>query len=299
VSNLAIRNTYILRVNTHGLGAQSKSMQAKKIMLAATLSLILAATLTTIPAYALTGNIYPDSTHSFVGLVVFYSLDANGNKIPVSISSGILLSPTILLTTAHSCVTETVMVCFDKGPITWSINNGQLQIQGVTAAFEGTAYPHPEFQISQKNTGLPDAIHNDLAVIVLQEPVPLSVVDTYAQLPTAGLVDTLRAKTDVTLVGYGFELSSGVIMRNYAFAKTVSGNFAWSDEFIRCSANSGNGRGGINSGDSGGPVLLGSTNVAIALHSYTVNANCQGVSYHARLDLPQVLDWIREVSQFD
>ena len=99
--------------------------------------------------------------------------------------------------------------------------------------------------------GLSDFMHNDLAIIILEEPVPTSVVSTYAQLPTAGLVDSLPKKTDVTLVGYGIQSALPVIMRNSASAKTVSGNFAWNDEFIRCSANPGQGRGGITNGDSG------------------------------------------------
>ncbi|MGD6934577.1 MAG: trypsin-like serine protease [Candidatus Bathyarchaeia archaeon] len=273
-------------------------MHFNKLKISATLTIIIAITLSTIPANAITGNSHPDNTHSFVGLVVFYSLDANGNQSPVSVSSGILLSPTTMLTTAHSCVTNNAIVCFDEGPITWSLNGDQLQINGVTSTYKGTAYINPEFQIGQSNS-LPEFIHNDLAIIILEEPVPSSVVDTYAQLPTLGAVDTLSTRTDVTLVGYGFDSNTGVIMRNYAYSRMLSGNFAWSDEFIRCQASKGNGRGGINNGDSGGPVLLGNTNVVIALNSYTVNANCAGVSYHARLDLPQVLDWIAEVSQFD
>lgn len=263
-----------------------------------TIILVLTAiiTLSATPVYALSSNNQPDNKHSFVGLAVFYSLDASGNKIPVSLSSCILLSPTIALTTAHSCVTDEVIVCFDQGPITWSISGNQLQIQGVTSTYEGTVYINPDFSMTEKG-GLPEAVHNDLALIILDEPVPSSVVSTYAQLPTAGLADTLPKKTAVTLVGYGIQSSSPeFLMRNYAYAKTVSDNFAWSDEFIRCSANAGHGRGGITEGDSGGPVLIGNTNTVIAIHSYATNQNCKGVTYHARLDIPEVLDWITEVS---
>jgi hypothetical protein len=270
-------------------------MQAKtKIMVI--LFLTASITLSTTPVYALSGNIHPDNTHSFVGLVVFYNIDANGNKIPVSISSGILLSPTIVLTTAHSCITNSAIVCFDQGPITWSINDGQLQIEGVTSSYEGTAYVNPDFSIAEKGS-LSGFIHRDVALIVLDKPVPSSVVSTYAQLPTAGLVDTLPKKSDVTLVGYGLQSASATsITRNYAYAQILSGNFAWSDEFVRCSANPGKDRGGITYGDSGGPVLVGGTNIVIAIHSYATNQNCGGVTYHARLDVTEVLDWIAEVS---
>jgi hypothetical protein len=65
-------------------------MHFNKLKISATLTIIIAITLSTIPANAITGNSHPDNTHSFVGLVVFYSLDANGNQSPVSVSSGIL-----------------------------------------------------------------------------------------------------------------------------------------------------------------------------------------------------------------
>lgn len=277
-------------------------MQSKRIKLVTLFTALMTIALSATQVYAINGNFQQDNTHSFVGLVVFYDLDENGNKIPVSISSGILLSPTTILTTAHSCITNTAIVCFDQGPITWSIKDDQLQINGITSTYEGIAYPNPDFKISIKSQGgLPQFIHNDLAIIILNEPVPTKIVNTYAELPTAGLVDTLQTKTNVTLVGYGTQTrsTSTIISRNYAFANTVSGNFAWSDEFIRCTANPGQGKGGISNGDSGGPVLLDQTNIVIAVHSYATNPNCAGVTYHIRLDVPEVLDWIAEVSGLD
>ena len=50
--------------------------------------------------------------------------------------------------------------------------------------------------------GLP-GFATDAGIVVLSEPVPTSVVSQYAQLPSAGLVDTLKNKTGVDLVGYG------------------------------------------------------------------------------------------------
>lgn len=277
-------------------------MQTKKAKLLTAILALLTIALSATQVNAINGNCQIDNTHSFVGLVVFYEEDANGNQIPVSLSSGILLSPTVMLTTAHSCQTSQVIVCFDQGPITWSIKDGQIQINGVTSTYQGIAYPHPNFTISQtSNGGMAEFMHNDLAIIILNNPVPTSVADTYAQLPTIGIVDTLKAKTDVTLVGYGLPTRSTpvAITRNCAYSQIVSGNFAWSDEYLRCTANPGHGKGGISNGDSGGPVLLGQTNTVIALNSYTTNHNCAGVSYHVRLDLPEVLDWIVEVTALE
>ncbi len=46
-------------------------------------------------------------------------------------------------------------------------------------------------------------------------------------------------------------------------------------------------------------ALLGDANTAIGGHSYVANQNCAGVTYHARLDIPEVLNWIEEVSALD
>jgi hypothetical protein len=276
-----------------------KKMKPKHIKLTAILLLLAAIALPTTTAYAITGNYHPDSTHPFVSVVVFYTIDEGGNKLPVSLSSGILLAPTVVLTAAHACVTESAIVCFDEGPILWSIQDGELHVEGVTSTYEGIAYQNPEYRIIMAGKkGLPEFIHRDLALIILKEPVPSSVVNTYGQLPPAGFVDTLPKKTDVTLVGYGFQnpREPGLIMRNCALARTVSGDFAWSDEFLRCSANPGQGKGGMSFGDSGGPVLLGQTNIVLAVNSYGANPNLAGVTYHTRIDSTEILDWIAEVS---
>ncbi len=269
-------------------------MNRTPIMIAAFLTILLAFSSMSGLSYAITGNFQPDSTRTYVGLVIFYTLDGSGNKVPVGASSGVLLSPTVVLTAAHSCVTNTAVVCFDQNPV-----------EGVTATFEGTAYPNPDYATNlQGKKGLPAFSYHDLALIVLNEPVPTSVVSQYAQLPSAGLVNTLPVKTEVTLVGYGFQYHAtprnsgvqstwtGLLMRNSASARLLSNNFAWSDEYIRCSANAGQGQGGISFGDSGGPVLLGQTNIVIAINSYVTNPNCAGESYHNRVDTPSVLAWI-------
>ncbi len=44
---------------------------------------------------------------------------------------------------------------------------------------------------------------------------------------------------------------------------------------------------------SGGPDLLGGTNVVLGVNSYVTNSNCSGVGYSARVDIPQVLEWVQ------
>jgi hypothetical protein len=53
------------------------------------------------------------------------------------------------------------------------------------------------------------------------------------------------------------------------------------------------GKGRIGSGDSGGPDLVGGTDIVIAGNSYVTNLNCSGVTYASRIDIPEVLSWIQ------
>jgi hypothetical protein len=118
-------------------------------------------------------------------------------------------------------------------------------------------------------------------------------------------VDTLKNKTDLDVVGYGVQYKEGVgippyyrwtgpRVRLYAPSKLVSGKFVHSSEYMRISLNPGGGTGGTCFGDSGGPDLLADTNKVLAVNSYVTNANCTGVGYSARVDIPEVLAWIGE-----
>ena len=113
-------------------------------------------------------------------------------------------------------------------------------------------------------------------------------MDEYAELPEAGLVDTLVNKTDLDLVGYGVQEAhrgdgppywTGLRVRLYAPSQLISGKFVHSDEFIKFTLNTGGGKGGTCFGDSGGPNLLGDTNTILAIDSYVTNYNCAGVGY--------------------
>jgi hypothetical protein len=142
-------------------------------------------------------------------------------------------------------------------------------------------------------------------VIVLSQPVPTDVVGQYAQLPGPGFADELKSKTRLDLVGYGMQgkihlieyskkpLWTGFGDRMYAPTELVSGEFAWSDEFIRIAMNPGGDSGGMCFGDSGGPVLPRQSSTILAVNSYGVNYNCVGVGYANRIDVPEILDWIK------
>jgi hypothetical protein len=265
--------------------------------------------ITVVPALAITNGTPDGNNHPYVGLVVFDVLDEDGNQVPSHRCSASLLSPTLLLTAGH-CTDGTVAarVWFDTGPIPSAlavppIPGAEYPFSGVTS-YDGTPFTYPGFCIGC-GKGLPGFAAGDVGVVILTEPVPTSVVAAYAQLPSAGFVDTLRNKTKIDFVGYGvqFQISgqggippgarwAGPRQRMYAPSELVSGNFAHSETFMKFALNPGGGSGGTCFGDSGGPDLLGGTSTVLAVNSYVTNSNCSGVGYSARVDVPAVLSWI-------
>jgi hypothetical protein len=123
-------------------------------------------------------------------------------------------------------------------------------------------------------------------------------------LPSAGLVDTLAANTPVDVVGYGVQnlvngggpcspnckKSLGDSATRFAASTTlVASNNSISDEFLKLHSN----KGGTCFGDSGGPNLLGGTNIVLAVNSFVANSICSGNTYSYRVDTAQALGWIR------
>jgi hypothetical protein len=142
-----------------------------------------------------------------------------------------------------------------------------------------------------------------VGVVVLDDPVYMTPM---AELPEVGLVNTLKNKTDLDLVGYGVQEmiygggpSYWVGLRNrlYAPAEIITAEFVYSAEFIRVTSNPGGDTGGTCFGDSGGPDLLAGTNKVLAVNSYVTNYNCTGVGYSSVIDIPEVIVWINEFLQ--
>ena len=93
---------------------------------------------------------------------------------------------------------------------------------------------------------------------------------------------------DVTLVGYGLQSLEGPAferMLGHAQIRNVNSNNV-RDYGLQTSNSRGNGTGGSGTclGDSGGPILLGDSNVVIGVNSWGQNANCVGNDFSYRTD---------------
>ncbi|MBU0512399.1 MAG: trypsin-like serine protease [Chloroflexi bacterium] len=276
----------------------------KKIVIASILALALVLSLVGI-ASAITNGEPDNGRHPYVGLLIFDAPDEYGVVAPAWRCSGSLIAPDVVLTAGH-CTDGAVAarVWFDEGPVPWGTWDPDTSPTCGTATgypckgeVEGTPITNPNY-CSECGNGLPGFAYRDVGIVLLDEPVDM---DEFAELPDAGLVDTLKNKAAVDNVGYGVQEMvrgggppywTGLRVRLYAPSEFVSGKFVHSDEFIKLSLNASQGKGGTCFGDSGGPNLLGDTNTVLAVNSYVTNYNCAGVGYSSRVDIPEVLEWI-------
>jgi hypothetical protein len=240
------------------------------------------------PTSAITNSEPDNGEHPYAGVAVF---DEAG--VPSRYCSGTLLSATVFLTAGH-CTdgADTARVWVDERVQ----DNAEFPDGGATS-YEGVPHTNPDF-CRDCGDGLPGSPERDVGIVVLTEPVPTSLVDSYGRLPLAGLVDDLQVAAAVDLVGYGAQVSqqgdgqgtwAGALNRRQADSRLVAGSFAQSDEFVR--VRPGADQGGLCFGDSGGPVLTDEGTTILAVHSHA-QSSCTGLGYSQRVDISEVLSWI-------
>jgi hypothetical protein len=221
--------------------------------------------------------------------------------------SGTLISPKVFLTAGH-CTDAVKGKVFPKGSPTYVTFDPTFE-PGSSELIKGTPFTHPKAcnpnpPINDPSCapppGLPgfppDIPRYDVGVVVLNEPVRMA---TYGALPDAGLVDTLEKGQRFTTVGYGrrtFDLGGE---RDRATVRLLNSNPPVGAMFVRTTGFRGIGRGGKGacSGDSGGPLFLPNQATIVGVTSFgpvnPITSLCGQPAYYQRVDLPQVLRWIR------
>jgi secreted trypsin-like serine protease len=237
------------------------------------------------PAFGIVYGEPDNGAHPFVGSMLY---DSGGDGTLDQRCSGTLISPTVFLTAAHCVVgldPEDVAVTFDD------------VITDDPTVYYGAAIAHPEYG----SGGQSDA--HDIAVIIFEKPIGGI---TPATLPTAGLLDDLKASHDLntqyyTAVGYGTvrETRTGgfdSILDNTERRQATQTANSLTSAWFTLSMNEATGDGGTCYGDSGGPHLLGTGTDATTVVSITVtgDAVCKATDKTYRLDTAVAREFLSE-----
>jgi Trypsin len=234
------------------------------------------------PAAAIIGGTDDGARHPFGACIVSRQPDGSLSDC----SSGALIAPTVVVMAGHSAFNRNALgsehyVTFDP-----------VVDRTASELIPATLIPHPAY-----GQGGPD-----VGVAILSRPITgISPVE----LPTAGLIDRLRASgtlahADLTMVGYGcggpdVEVLIGNhplldcyedvwLTRRWATALFAGTEPGWLQLQTTEAAT---GSGSPCFGDSGGPVMLDDSNVALGI-VISVTRRCTGVTWATALDAPAV-----------
>lgn len=262
-------------------------------------------------AHAVTGSYQPDPIHTYVGLAVFYDEAGEFSHR----CSGSLISPSVFLTAGH-CTDDAENLSYariyfhqDAGanydpetqqdPIT---GYPDVCMAGDPLCVTGSALYDYGFD---NFAGFPNT--RDAGVVVLDEPITFPT--DFASIAEPGALDPLSRRRGQ--LGYIFTISGYGVSDNWpptqpilsfrvrlmAEAKLNNINNSWTDGFnIQISSAPGNNRGGICSGDSGGPILWDATDIIVGITSFGKREQCLGNGYAYRVDQQDLLDWILDIA---
>lgn len=280
----------------------------KRVTVLGVFALILAIAL---PAWAITRGGEADAgEHPYVGLMVAYEEPFDHDDDPESPDiyrpiwrcSGALISPTVFVTAGHCTgldpFSENEPV---KAAIWFDDTEGPIRAGGFPfyelASHKGTPTPHPDY--------VPRAFFLfDAGVVVLDAPADPSGSGHYASLPNQGALDDIgkgRKQATLEAVGYGLQKINPVMIQEdldklkatlfLVNAQGVAGLGSFNPgQSIVVSGDAKHG--GTCFGDSGGPMLIGDSDVIGAVTSFGLNGNCAGIGGGYRIDQPDDLAWL-------
>jgi hypothetical protein len=211
----------------------------------------------------------PDSSHRFVGILV---TDIDGQGVPVC--SGFLATSTTFVTSAH-CIAD-----LGSRPAYVSFARRFKQSSPVV---HGAPVQNPDFEGSMEGDT------HDLALVVLDDPV--TGVDL-PELPSAGFLNHVRKKPDLTLLGYGatgFTREDGELVPVFKLIRSIA-----ETKMMKLARKAPNVvmQNGICFGDSGGPVLFDDSDVVVAVNSFVNGKRCNGKGFAYRLDTAESLAFL-------
>ena len=244
-------------------------------MLASALLLVLVPTTAT----AITGGeVDTEDRYPFVGLLAFY--DDEGEYLHRC--TGTLLSSTVVLTASHCTEGTASAYAYFQVSVPEDFRENPTGVAG-------TPYTHPDYN--------PNTLQNDVAVVILDEPVHLS---EYAVLADEGFLTDLRRDGGIrdatfVVVGYGGVTASKPPAIEYdylrRFAESTFRGLLWNNLHLHQNPVAQGGSGGTCFGDSGGPTFWDDTLTIVSVTSWG-DAICRSNSMTQRLDIASVLDWL-------
>lgn len=233
----------------------------------------------------------PDGdVHRYVG-----AIDGRPVGGPVKFGSGVLISPTVLLTVGHGTAR------FDGAGLTRARVTFESTVTGTSTWYEGTVHTNPTYDPSGSgNRG----DFGDLGVIVFDQPVPGI---TPAQLPPGGFLDHLALDPDrarFEIPGYGISgYTGGPDGGGRRHPDAGSGGTrtlveaaysSLSPGFLRLHTTNG---AQICTGDSGSPNILADTDLVVGVTAVEQSLNgvqCESNPWAQRVDTPAARSFLSE-----